>query len=71
MKIYPLFKSALIRAAYTAAEVAIGMIGTKQFISEIEWKAVGSAVLLATLVSLLKSVIIGTPESEEYDGNER
>lgn len=67
MKIYPLFKSALIRALYTAAEVAIGMIGTKQFISEIEWKAVGSAVLLATLVSLLKSVIIGTPESSDSD----
>ena len=69
MKKYPLFKSALIRAGYTACEVAIGMIGTKQFIQEIEWKAVLSAVALATIVSLLKSILIGTPESEEENGN--
>ena len=62
---YTRLKSALIRALYTGAETAIAMIGTKQFISEIEWCAVGSAVALATIVSFLKSIVVGTPESKK------
>jgi hypothetical protein len=52
------------RAAHTAAQVFIATIGTATMIGQVDWKAVGSTVLLAVLISLAKSVIVGLPEME-------
>ena len=57
------FKAALIRAVYTVAETAIGVIGTSAILSEVDWKMVLSASALAGIVSILKSIAIGMPEA--------
>ncbi len=57
------FKAALIRAVYTVAETAIGVIGTSAILSEVDWKMVLSASALAGIVSILKSIAVGMPEA--------
>ncbi len=59
------FKWAGIRAIKTVAQTAIATIGTSAVISEVNWLMVGSASVLAGLLSLLTSVA-GIPE-EDYD----
>jgi hypothetical protein len=56
------FKCAGIRALKTMAQTAIAMI-TVSFFHEVDWLAVGSAALLAGILSLLTS-IAGLPELE-------
>ena len=56
-------KAALIRAVYTVAETAIGVIGTSAILSEVDWKMVLSASTLAGIVSILKSIAVGMPEA--------
>ncbi len=58
------FKAAGIRAIKTVAQTAVAMIGTSLVISEVDWVMVGSAAVLAGLLSLLTSVA-GLPEVEE------
>lgn len=53
-----------IRALRTLAQVAIATIGTSALISEINWVAVGSASVLAAILSLLTS-LAGLPEVQE------
>ena len=59
------FKAAGIRALYTVAETSLGIIGGSKIISEVNWKLVISASILAGIVSMLKSVVIGLPEIEK------
>lgn len=54
-------KAAGIRAIKTVAETAVATIGTSAFMGEVNWIAVGSASLLAGILSLLISVA-GLPE---------
>lgn len=61
-KIKATLKAAAIRALHTMAQTAVGVIGTAAFVEEVNWLAVGSAALLAGIVSMLKSVIVGLPE---------
>ena len=57
-------KAAAVRAAKTVAETAVATIGTSAVISEVDWRIVASASLLAGLLSLLMSVK-GLPEVKE------
>ena len=60
-------KATLIRAGHTAAQTAIGMIGTSVFLSDVKWPQLLSAVGLATMVSVLKSIVIGLPEIDKEE----
>ena len=57
-------KAASIRAIKTVAQTAVGIIGASAIISEVDWKVVLSASLLAGITSLLTS-IAGLPEVKE------
>ena len=59
-------KAAGIRALKTVAHSAIATLGVSSLLSEVDWLAVGSAALLAGILSLLTS-IAGLPELELAD----
>ena len=64
MKKYTWIKAAGIRAIKTVAQTAIATIGTSAVLGDVNWIAVGSASVLAGLLSLLTSVA-GLPEVED------
>ena len=57
-------KAAGIRALRTVAQTAAATIATATVMSEVNWQMVGSASLLAGILSLIMS-IGGLPELEE------
>ena len=58
------WKAAGIRAVKTVCQTAIATIGTSTVLEEVNWLMIGSASLLAGILSLLTSVA-GLPEVEE------
>lgn len=56
-----------IRAIKTVAQTAVATIGTSAVMGEVNWVMVGSASLLAGILSLLTSVA-GIPEVKAGDG---
>lgn len=57
-------KAAGIRALKTVAQTAVATIGTTAVMNEVDWLMVGSAALLAGVLSLLTS-LTGLPECKE------
>ena len=57
-------KCAGIRALKTCAQTAVATIGTSAVMGEVNWIAVGSASVLAGILSILTSVA-GLPEVKE------
>lgn len=57
-------KAAGIRALKTIAQTAVAMISVGTVMSDVNWLQVGSAALLAGILSLLTS-LAGIPEVEE------
>ena len=58
------FRAAGVRAIKTVAQTAISLLGVGMFMSDINWLQVGSAALLAGILSLLTSVA-GLPEVKD------
>ena len=56
------WKRAGIRALHTMAQAALAYIGTASILSEVDWKLVISTSILAGIISILKSLVVGLPE---------
>ena len=54
-------KAAGVRALKTVAQTAVATIGTSAVLGEVNWAMVGSAAVLAGMLSMLTS-IAGLPE---------
>lgn len=59
-------KAAAVRAVKTVAQTAVSLIGVGAVMSDIDWVMVGSASLLAGILSILTSVA-GLPEVKEAE----
>lgn len=57
-------KAAAIRAVKTTAQAAVAMIGTAVVVSDVDWRVVAGASLLAGVLSILTSVA-GLPEAPD------
>lgn len=57
------FKAAGVRALKTMAQTAVASISTSALMSDVNWIAVGSASVLAGILSLMMS-LAGLPELE-------
>ena len=58
-------KAAGIRAIRTVAQTAIATIGTAAVLSDVNWWIVGSASILAGILSILTSLATGLPEVQK------
>jgi hypothetical protein len=63
------WKAAGIRAIRTMAQAAVATIGASTLVTEIDWVMVGSATLMAGVLSILTS-IGGIPEYKPEDESE-
>lgn len=59
-------KAAGIRAIKTFCQAAIATIGTTAYLDEVNWYLVGSASILAGILSILTS-LAGLPEVDKQD----
>ena len=57
----------MIRAIRTVCQTAIATIGTAMVLTDVDWRMVASASVLAGILSILTSVATGLPEVSEPD----
>ena len=57
-------KAAAVRAVKTVAQTAVATVGTSAVMSQVDWRIVASASVLAGILSLLTSAA-GLPEVED------
>ena len=55
-------KAMLIRACRTVCQCAISLIPAQALLTEVDWKLIASASILAGIVSVLTSIATGLPE---------
>lgn len=55
-------KATIVRAIRTIAQTAVATIGTAVAMSDVDWKFVASASVLAGILSVLTSIGTGLPE---------
>lgn len=67
-KLLKWLRAAGVRALKTIAQTAVATIGTTAVLSEVDWRMVLSASILAGVLSLLTS-IAGLPELDDSAGN--
>lgn len=60
------YRAAAMRALKTFCQTAIATIGTSAYLGDVNWMAVGSASVLAAILSVLTSVA-GLPECKEEE----
>lgn len=59
------WENAIARAIRTICQTAIATIGTNALITDINWILIASASAVSGILSILTSIIMGIPESEE------
>ena len=59
------WECALARCIRTVCQTALATLTTGAVLSDINWVVVGSSSALAGIVSVLMSIVMGIPESEE------
>lgn len=57
------WKAAIMRAIRTAAQTALATISTAVVLSDVKWLYCLSTVAVATIASLLTSIVMGIPEA--------
>lgn len=67
-KLLKWLRAAGVRALKTVAQTAVATIGTGAVLSEVDWRMVLSASILAGVLSLLTS-IAGLPELDDGTNN--
>lgn len=58
------WKAAAIRALHTFCQAALAMIPAGVMINQVNWLTVLATALLAALISILKSIIVGCKEAD-------
>ena len=58
-------RAAAVRSIRTVAQAAIAIIGSAAVLSDVDWKLVLSASVLAGILSVLTSVATGLPEVDD------
>lgn len=56
------FKKMGIRALHTFCQALVSVIGTSYVLTDVDWKVGFSAAVLAAILSVLKSIVVGLPE---------